>query len=149
MNYQGLFFVYPFKIVSNCILFVYSKMATAQNHINVINWHWKRQVCELLFRFKLQLYDNSAMLAISCIIIFSSIRGWSRFIVSQLGYDVKVWNHTELLFHNVVYMTWDYEFKGAVRYLFCHRAVEFGLLIECAVLKPQILSNTIYAGIPY
>jgi hypothetical protein len=31
---------------------------------------------------------------------------------------------------------------------FCHRAVEFGLPIECAVLKPQILSNTIYAGIP-
>jgi len=37
----------------------------------------------------------------------------------------------------------------AVRYLFRHRAVEFGLPIECAVLKPQILSNTIYAGIPY
>jgi len=33
--------------------------------------------------------------------------------------------------------------------MFCHRAVEFGLPIECAVLKPQILSNTIYAGIPY
>ena len=88
------------------------------------------------------------MPAISCIIIFSSIRGWSRFIVSQLEYDVKVWNHTELLFHNVVYMTWDNEFEGAVRYLFCYRAVEFGLPIECAVLKPHILSSTIYAGNP-
>jgi hypothetical protein len=56
---------------------------------------------------------NIAMPAISRIIIFSSIRGWSRFIVSQLGYDVKVWNQTELLFHNVVYMSWDYEFEGA------------------------------------
>ena len=33
--------------------------------------------------------------------------------------------------------------------MFCYRAVEFGLPIECAVLKPQILSNTIYTGIPY
>jgi hypothetical protein len=33
--------------------------------------------------------------------------------------------------------------------MFCYRAVEFGLPIECAVLKPQILSNTIYEGIPY
>jgi hypothetical protein len=41
--------------LSNRILFVYPKMATAQNHLNVINWHF----CELLFRFKLQLYDNS------------------------------------------------------------------------------------------
>ena len=55
---------------------------------------------------------NIAMPAISCIIIFSSIGGWSRFIVSQLGYDVKVWNLSELLFHNVMYMTRDYEFEG-------------------------------------
>jgi len=33
--------------------------------------------------------------------------------------------------------------------IFYHRAVEFGLPIEFAVLKPQILSNTIYAWIPY
>jgi hypothetical protein len=46
-------------------------------------------------------------------------------------------------------MAWDYEFESAVEYFFCHRAVEFSLPIECAVLKPQILSNTIYAGIPY
>jgi hypothetical protein len=48
-NWRGLLLVYPFKIVSNCILFVYSKMEAAQNHINVINWQWRRHFCELLF----------------------------------------------------------------------------------------------------
>ena len=33
-------------------------------------------------------------------------------------------------------MAWDYEFECAVRYLFCHRSVEFGLPIKCAVLNP-------------
>jgi hypothetical protein len=36
-NWQGLLLVYPFEILSNRILFVYPKMATAQNHLNVIN----------------------------------------------------------------------------------------------------------------
>ena len=46
-------------------------------------------------------------------------------------------------------MTGDYEFEGAVRDFFCHRTVELGLPIACAVFEPQIRSNTIYADIPY
>ena len=59
-NWEGLLLVYPVKIVHNCILFIYTKMATFPNNINVIYWKCQRNFCvNFFFKFTLHLYLNN------------------------------------------------------------------------------------------